>query len=269
MMKNRVVPGLLIAGLWLLLLAKGSTALFCLIVALIVLGAADEYLQMVDGGKSLLLDRCILNICLATPVLVTCLVPDIRHLPLALLLSYFTLVCYFLYRYKDREDSYDFFCRLAFGVFYIGLLGAHLVLLRFLPEGSSWLIIGTAITAGSDSGAYFVGKAIGQTKLCPNISPNKTVAGAVGGVFSGLAAAVGFAVLLLPVVNWLFLLSAAVVLSLVGIAGDLTESIIKRGTGIKDSGRCLAGHGGILDRVDSLLFVGPVLYYLLILAGMR
>lgn len=269
MMKNRVVPGLLIAGIWLLLLAKGSTGLFCLIVALIVLGAADEYLRMVDGRQSPLPDRCILNICLATPVLVTCLVPDIRHLPLALLLSYFTLVCYFLYRYQDRQDSYDFFCRLAFGVFYIGLLGAHLVLLRFLSEGSSWLIIGTAITAGSDSGAYFVGRAIGRTKLCPNISPNKTVAGAVGGVFAGLAAAVAFAVLLLPVVNWLFLLGAAVVLSLVGIAGDLTESIIKRGTGTKDSGRCLAGHGGILDRVDSLLFVGPVLYYLLVFAGMR
>jgi phosphatidate cytidylyltransferase len=269
MIKNRVVPGLLIAGLWLLLLAKGSTGLFCFIVVLIVFGAADEYLRMVDGWKSRPFDRGILNICLTTPVLVTCLVPDIRHLPLALLLSYFTLVCYFLKRYKEREDSYDFFCRLAFGVFYIGLLGAHLVLLRFLPEGSSWLIIGTAITAGSDSGAYFAGKAFGRTKLCPNISPNKTVAGAVGGVVSGLAAAAGFAVLLLPVVNWLFLFGAAIVLSLVGIAGDLTESIIKRGTGTKDSGRCLAGHGGILDRVDSLLFVGPVLYYLLVLVGMR
>ncbi len=267
MMKNRVVPGLLIACLWLLLLTKGSTALYCIVVVSIVVGAADEYLRMADGRKSLLPDRCIINVALALPVLVIAVVPDLRHLPLALLLSYFILVCYFLYRYKDREDSYDFFCRLAFGVFYIGLLGAHLVLLRYLPEGGSWLIIGTAITAGSDSGAYYVGKTIGRTKLCPNISPNKTVAGAVGGVLSGLAAAVGFAVLLLPVVNWLFLLGAAVVLSLIGIAGDLTESIIKRGTGTKDSGRCLAGHGGILDRVDSLLFVGPVLYYLLVLAG--
>lgn len=267
-MKNRVVPGLLVAGLWLLLLAKGSPGLFCLIVALVVLGAADEYQRMADGRQSPLLDRCLLNICLATPVLATCLIPDLRGLPLALLASYFTLVCYFLYRYKDREDSYDYFCRLAFGVFYIGLLGAHLVLLRFLPEGSSWLIIGTAITAGSDSGAYFIGKAIGRTKLCPNISPNKTVAGAVGGTLSGVAAAVAFAVLLLPAIDWLFLLGAAVVLSLVGIAGDLTESIIKRGTGTKDSGKCLGGHGGILDRVDSLLFVGPVLYYLLVFAGM-
>jgi phosphatidate cytidylyltransferase len=71
----------------------------------------------------------------------------------------------------------------------------------------------------------------------------------------------------LPAVNWWFLIGTAVFLAGVGIAGDLTESIIKRGTATKDSGRCLAGHGGILDRVDSLLFVGPALYYLLAFPG--
>jgi phosphatidate cytidylyltransferase len=268
-MKKRVVPGLLIAGLWLLLLMKGSPLLFCLVAVLIVLLAADEYLRMVDRRNTGFLERWFLNICIAAPAAITCFYPRLATLPPALLASFLVVICYFLFRYKDIEDKFNFFCRLIFGLFYIGLLGTHLVLLRFLPEGSAWLIVGTAITSGSDTGAYLVGKAIGRRKLCPNISPNKTVEGAVGGVISGLAAGVGFALLFLPAINWLFLVGSSVLLSLVGIVGDLTESIIKRGTGTKDSGRCLAGHGGILDRIDSLLFVGPVLYYLLVLTGAK
>jgi phosphatidate cytidylyltransferase len=268
-MKKRIAPGLLIAALWLLLLLKGSTLLFCLIAVFIVGLAADEYVRMIDSRKTHFIERWFLNISLAAPVAFICLYPGLANLPPALLLSFFVTICYFLYRYKDIEDKFNFFCRLIFGLLYLGLLGTHLVLLRFLPEGSLWLIVGTAITSGSDTGAYFVGKAIGKRKLCPNISPNKTVEGAVGGVIAGLAAGIGFALLFLPAINWPFLLGASVLLSLVGIVGDLTESIIKRGTGTKDSGRCLAGHGGILDRVDSLLFVGPVLYYLLVLTGVR
>jgi phosphatidate cytidylyltransferase len=268
-MKKRVAPGFLIAALWLLLLWKGSALLFCLVAVLIVGLAADEYMRMVDSRNTHFFERCFLNSCLAAPVAFTCLYPGRENIPPALFLSLFITICYFLYRYKDIEDKFNFFCRLIFGIFYIGLLGAHLVLLRFLPEGSVWLIVGTAITSGSDTGAYFVGRAIGKRKLCPNISPNKTVEGAVGGVAAGLAAGIGFALLFLPSINWPFLIGSSVLLSLVGIAGDLTESIIKRGTGTKDSGRCLAGHGGILDRVDSLLFVGPVLYYFLVFTGVQ
>ena len=262
-MKKRVVPGFLIAGLWLLLLVMGSPFLFCLVAALLVLLAADEYLRMVDTRNTNFFEHRLLTVFIAAPSLITCFYPKAATLAPATLLAIFITTCYFLYRYQDIEDKFNFFCRLIFGVIYIGLLSAHLVLLRFLPDGGAWLIVGTAITAGSDTGAYFVGKAIGKRKLCPNISPNKTVEGAVGGVLAGLIAGTGFAVLFLTSIHWMFLLVSTVVLALMGIAGDLTESIIKRGTGTKDSGRCLAGHGGILDRVDSLLFVGPALYYLL------
>lgn len=261
---KRIVPGLLIAGFWLLLLLKGSIQLFCIIVLLVVLVASDEYVKMADGREKTLLERLLLSVLLAIPVFVICLSPELSTLPFGILCSFAGLTCYFLYQYKNIEDSYSLYCRLVFGSLYIGLLGAHLILLRFLPEGGSWLIIASAITASSDSGAYFVGRAIGKRKLCPNISPNKTVEGAVGGVFFGLLASVVFGLLLLPEINWFFLIGATVILTIVGIVGDLTESIIKRGTGTKDSGNCLAGHGGILDRVDSLLFVCPVLYYFLV-----
>lgn len=268
-MNKRVVPGLLIAGLWFLLLLKGSPQLFGFIAVLTVFWAADEYLRMIDTRNIHTIERWVLNICLTAPVALACLYPQLEIIAPAFLGSFFVILFYFLYRYKDLDDNYNFLCRLVFGIFYLGLLGSHLVLLRFSPDGSSWLIVGTAITSGSDTGAYFVGRAIGKRKLCPNISPNKTIEGAVGGVLAGLIAGLGFAYFFLPSINWLPLVAISVVLALVGILGDLTESIIKRGTGTKDSGRCLAGHGGILDRVDSLLFVIPVLYYILALSGLR
>lgn len=264
---KRTVPGLLIAGLWLLLLLKGSLLQFCLVVIGVVLMAAAEFGKMVDRRKLSGVERWLLYGIVSFPVIWACIYPTLSMLPLGLLLSFSCLTAYCFYRYPHIEDNYGLFSRFVFGIFYIGLLGGHVVLLRFLPEGGSWLIIASAVTACSDSGAYFVGRAWGKRKLCPSISPNKTVEGAVGGIISGLAAALFFALLLLSDISWLFLVCAAIVLGLVGIAGDLTESIIKRGTGTKDSGSILAGHGGILDRVDSLLFVCPVLYYLLVLPG--
>lgn len=262
---NRIVPGLGIAGFWLFLLLQGSAQLFCLVITVIVLVAAWEYGKMVDCRQIAWPERWFLLVLLAAPVIVTCLQPNKEALLGALLGSFFALTTYFIVRYQHIADSYNLFCRLGCGILYIGALGAHLVLLRFLPEGGSWLIIASAITACSDTGAYFVGKSFGKRKLCPHISPNKTVEGAAGGVLCGLLGAILFAVLLLPTVNWFFLLGASIFLAGAGILGDLTESIIKRGTATKDSGSCLAGHGGVLDRIDSLLFVCPILYYLLIL----
>lgn len=262
---KRTVPGLLIAGFWLFLLLKGSILQFCLVVIVVVLIAAAEYRKMVDQRNVAGYERWLLCGIVSIPVILACIWPTLSMLPLWLLLSFSCLVGYCFYRYPQIENVYTLFSRFVFGIFYIGLLGAHVVMLRHLPDGASWLVIASAVTACSDSGAYFVGRAWGKRKLCPNISPNKTVEGAVGGVLFGLVAAIVFALLLLSDVSWLFIMFAAILLALVGIAGDLTESIIKRGTGAKDSGNILAGHGGILDRVDSLLFVCPVLYYLLLL----
>lgn len=262
---KRIIPGLFIAGFWLLLLLQGSTQLFCLMMSLIVLVAAGEYVKMADTRLIPRPERWFLHGILAAPVLLTCLHPNAASLLGALLGCFFALTGYFIFRYQHIVDSYNLFCRLGFGILYVGVLGAHLVLVRFLPEGGSWLIIASAITACSDTGAYFVGKSFGKRKLCPHISPNKTVEGAVGGLVCGLLGAVIFAALLLPSVNWFFLIGVSIFLAGAGIFGDLTESIIKRGTATKDSGSCLAGHGGVLDRVDSLLFVCPILYYLLVL----
>lgn len=261
---KRIVPGLLIAGLWLLLLLIGPAPLFNLVILILVLVAADEYIRMAFISQPSTLDRLVLDGIIALPVIVTCIKPVPSVLLPALIGSFALNVIYFLYRYRTLADCYSLMARLVMGIVYIGLLGAHLVLLRDLPDGASWILIASAITASSDSGAYFAGKRFGKRKLCPNISPNKTIEGAVGGLFCAIVASLVFALLLLPSWNVFTLIPVTVVLTGIGIAGDLTESIIKRGTGTKDSGSCLAGHGGILDRVDSLLFVAPVLYYFII-----
>ena len=211
-------------------------------------------------------DTAILTSILALPVVMTGLLQN-SGLSAGVFLSIFLSICYILANYKKLTDSYSFLCRLVFGIAYISFLISHLILLWHLPEGNLWLIILVAITAGSDSGAYYCGKQFGSNKLCRHVSPNKTIEGAVGGLFCGVAVAVVFAWILLDDVNWVVLVPMAILLTGVGIVGDLCESIVKRGTNTKDSGRILLGHGGILDRIDSMILAAPLLYYLLMIAG--
>lgn len=260
---KRIVPGLLIAGFWLLLLLKGSYTLFCIVICLAVFFAADEYLKMADPRAHSRAERFLLNLILIAPIIGAAFQPNVQFLVPLIIGSFLALTCYLLFRYKNLHDSFGLFARLAFGLLYIGGFGAHLVLLRDFADGGAWLTVCSAITASSDSGAYFVGKKFGQRKLCPNISPNKTIEGAAGGIGAGIAAGLIFSWLLGIQSGILALVGCSLILTITGIVGDLTESIIKRGTGTKDSGKCLAGHGGLLDRADSLLFAVPVLYYFL------
>ena len=114
---------------------------------------------------------------------------------------------------------------------------------------------------GEDTGAYYVGRAIGKHKLAPKISPGKTWEGVAGGIVIGLAFATLAHFWFFPELPLKWTLPLAAVMVVLGILGDLTESAIKRGAGAKDAAKILPGHGGILDRLDSLLFNAPLLYY--------
>lgn len=264
---KRTLPGFLLAAVWLLLLIKGSATMFYL--AMIGIGAigALEYLRMALPADEGRFARMFLVVPLLIPVVLTGLAAPGSLTLASLFLSFFLLVCYVIVRYAHLANSYDQFCRLVFGVVYVGLLTSYLVVLRYLPEGGSWLVVLSCITAGSDSGAYYFGSNFGRRKLCPHISPKKTVEGALGGLLCSCVVAFVAALLLFDSVNWVVLFGSVLVLTGVGILGDLTESIIKRGTHTKDSGTLLAGHGGILDRLDSMLLASPLLYYLLVFTG--
>jgi phosphatidate cytidylyltransferase len=149
----------------------------------------------------------------------------------------------------------------VFGVFYLGVLTAPLAILqRDAPSGRTWVLLAIALTFGNDTGAYFAGRALGRHKLYPAVSPKKTVEGAVGGLVAGL---VVMFVARATVVPWLTVrdcLLVAIPAAVVGPIGDLVESLVKRASGVKDSGRLIPGHGGVLDRIDALLFVAAWIY---------
>ena len=262
---KRVLPGILLAGFWLLLLLKGTPLQFWMVMVVIASIGAYEYVSMLALQSVDPVQRGILVLLLAVPTIL--LLPSVSAVffPGLCFLSFFLVCLYYIFFYRQAEESYLELSKLVFGLVLVGVLAAHLLMVRYLPDGNKWLVVLAGITAGSDSGAYYAGKFFGKRPLCPKVSPKKTLEGAIGGLLAGVVCALSFAFLLFDTISIGFVLLSSIILTGVGIIGDLTESIVKRGTGVKDSGTLLAGHGGVLDRMDSLLMTGPALYYLLLL----
>ncbi len=147
------------------------------------------------------------------------------------------------------------------GFLYVPLLLAHLMLLRHLPFGIQWILLLLIIVMSGDSAAYYSGSAWGKTKLYPQVSPKKSVEGSIGGLLGSLAGALVAKLTFFPQLNFIDCIATAVLLGVLGQLGDLFESLLKRSCGVKDSGAIFPGHGGILDRLDSLLFAGPAAFY--------
>ena len=149
-------------------------------------------------------------------------------------------------------------------VMYIVLLGGHLIALRvgFAPPLSKHLLsFFFLVILGADAAAYYGGRAFGRHKLAANISPGKTWEGAIAGMLASLLLAAGAHYWFFPELPTRFALVLAALMNVVGVIGDLTESALKRSAGAKDTAQILPGHGGVLDRIDSLLFNAPVIYY--------
>lgn len=173
------------------------------------------------------------------------------------------LIMPFLLLWHNRQPLKIFSNRLFLIPFSFGSILSFVLAITFFKErGESYLIAIILLVAVADSGAYFVGKHFGKTKLAPKISPGKTIEGALGGV--GLSLLYGvFLLVLLPFTggqsaNFLLLI---VIVVMVSISGDLFESVLKRERGVKDSGSLLPGHGGILDRIDALIAASPVAFF--------
>jgi len=158
-----------------------------------------------------------------------------------------------------------------FPAVFVGVSMSYAVALRTFPDelGEDLLMVLFLCVIATDTAAYYVGSAWGRHRLAPRVSPNKTWEGAVGGVVASVGAALLGHVWFYRHLSWLDAVVLGVLLGLAAIAGDLAESVVKRATGAKDASSLLPGHGGLLDRADSMLFAGPVLYYyyLLFLAG--
>ncbi len=171
---------------------------------------------------------------------------------------------------RDGQFAVFHMSSTLFGVFYVGWLGSHIILLRQLGEnvtgddlGGFFVILAFALAWSADTGAYFVGHAFGRRKLMRRVSPNKSVEGAIGGLVFAMIAALIARATFAPFLALRDVVVLGLVSPVMATLGDLVESLMKRDVKIKDTSRALPGHGGMLDRFDSVLFVAPFVYYYL------
>lgn len=270
---KRVLTAVVLVPLVLFLIfkAQGQFWLIYTVVGVVAELALWEYLTLADasGAKT---PRIAAGICVALLFLTTFRRPEFLSPLLGAITLGLLIVCAFrspLNRVLP-DAAYS-----VFGVLYIGLTLTTLPLLDAQEEGPSLLVFLLFVVWAGDTVALYIGRTWGRRKLAPKLSPGKTWEGSIASMAGSLAItgflfwlaatlqARGIAVLSYPgsIAHWLGL---AAILNVAGQIGDLVESAIKRGAGVKDSGSLLPGHGGVLDRIDALLIAAPVLWYALL-----
>ncbi len=193
---------------------------------------------------------------------------DYNLLVPVLLTSVLALSAIMLLFLPHKEGAFSKWVWAIAGVLYVGWLLSYLVALK-LDAGRNWLFLTLFCTFGSDTAAFFVGRALGRHHLAPRISPKKTWEGAIGGVFGAIIFSLLFTLptpLILPL-SYVQAIFLGLLVSIFGQLGDLVKSLLKRNMGVKDSGKLLPGHGGLLDRMDSVVFAGIVVYYWVLASG--
>jgi phosphatidate cytidylyltransferase len=176
-------------------------------------------------------------------------------------MAFLVFALFGLVRFGPQVHVVALLSRHITGFVYIPFFLGHVILIRHWHGGAVWTFFLLAVVFSGDTAAYYVGRAVGRHKLCPGISPGKTVEGALGGLGASLLAGCLFNAYWLSAFSWPLCVSLVLLMGVMGQLGDLVESMLKRSAAIKDSGCLLPGHGGVLDRIDGLLFAAPVLYY--------
>lgn len=258
---KRWITGLSALPVLIFLVYKGGI-FFAILVGAASLVAMWEYYRLVAPGKARSSSGIILwwgyGICCA---LIWAAYQIRTDLILTLLaLNLVSIAAISIFQFKTDRSVLDLIVRQLQGVIYIPLPLCFLILIRENHSGAIWIFLLLAIIFAGDTSAFYVGSYMGRHKLSPTISPGKTIEGAIGGLAANLAVGSVGKALFLPGLPWgsgiLFFLAVGVA----GQVGDLFESEMKRHSNIKDSSGILPGHGGILDRIDALLFASPVAY---------
>jgi len=185
---------------------------------------------------------------------------DFMLLLLALTLLVLTFALIFLLRIEDIKSSAGEIALLLLGILYIPFLLTHLALMREVAYGVQWIFLLLIIVMTGDTAAYYAGRTFGKRKLYPMVSPNKTIEGSLGGLVGSLAGVFIARATFFPQLPVADSIAMPLLLGVLGQLGDLFESMLKRSFGVKDSGTIIPGHGGILDRLDSILFAAPAAF---------
>ena len=260
---ERWLTALVLILLILLVLLKGGRLSFVLILLLINGLAQWEFLGLfqrdVDPARKIkvlaLGSLLLLSFCTATS-------PPGPAVPLLVfVICLFVLFLFYLLSYDYIQELVWNLAVNTLGLVFLPLLLGHYIWLRYLPEGEWWILWLLAVICSGDTAAYYSGRALGQEKFYPQVSPGKTWAGTYGGLAANGIVGVFLGLWLLPEVKFVSLILLALGLGVIGLLGDLFVSMLKRQAQVKDTGSLLPGHGGILDRLDSLVFTAPALLY--------
>jgi phosphatidate cytidylyltransferase len=250
-LKSRLVTAFIGIPLLIALVGWGSLWLFVAVCFLLTVAALREYFAMVFPGRR---TEQVIGILFGSVLFVALLAREFADLEFGLSLA--LIVCFSTYLFVNGklDEKLSRLTWTVLGGLYLGYLLPHWVLLFRMPRGRAWVFFLLLVIMLGDTAAYFVGRRFGSKKLAPEISPGKTVEGAWGYVLASVAAGCFGAKVFLTELPWLEVVLLSVLLSILGQLGDLFESWLKRVLAVKDSGTLLPGHGGLLDRLDSLIF---------------
>ena len=234
--------------------------LFSLLISTVALFALWEFLALYFADTSSVSTKVLS--CLMTALLLVAMHKGLPHIWLVALLGIVAIiVAGFFISPANTKQRPPCWAAYIFGVLYVGLLLGHYALLRNLEHGVALVFFVIIVTWLSDTGGFFVGKTLGKHPLAPILSPKKTVEGLLGGIVFSVIGAIICQFTFIPFFAFGQCVVLGASLALLGALGDLSESAIKRSVRVKDSGTIIPGHGGVLDRVDSLLFTGPAMHY--------
>ncbi|MBS3731575.1 MAG: phosphatidate cytidylyltransferase [Desulfobacterales bacterium] len=242
------------------LIIKGPPAVFAGLIALIAVLSMWEYFYIVSRGNKtgMLKPIPIAGAVVGLLIIAAALYGAFSVMLLLVFAALLIAALLSMPAYQSGPEIMETVAGQVQGVVYIPLALAALVLLRGQPDGLTWIFFVVLVVFLGDVAAFYVGSYLGRHKLSPAISPGKTVEGALGGLAVNIVVALVFKTLLLPELAGGLVVVFALALGIAGQIGDLFESELKRAAGIKDSGGILPGHGGMLDRVDALIFAAPV-----------
>lgn len=260
MHKKRWITGLVAVPFLVFFIQQGGVWLFLLVVAAAELGLWEYYRIILGKGERIFSGLPLIGIGSVFLVLFAAYrnSPDLMAAALALNLTAGGL--FVVLRFGRTPNIVNFLPKQILGVTYISLFLGLLILIRNSAEGVVWLYFLIAVVFAGDISALYVGSAVGRHKLSPSVSPGKTVEGSIGGLAANLAIGLLIKLFFLPGLNWPQTILFCILTGAAGQVGDLFESVLKRSSKVKDSGGLLPGHGGILDRIDALLFATPVAY---------
>lgn len=255
---KRLITAAIALPLLILLVLKGSYTQFgCFVFALSLLGLYEFYRMALPDRKALGRTASF-----AGSLLPLCfIVSDHPLILLVMTLLVISFALYFLFTFKEIKTATMELSLICFGFLYIPMLLVHLQMLRTLPHGQNWLFLMMVIVMAGDTAAFYIGTRFGHNKLCPQVSPNKSVEGALGGLGGSLIGALIANATFFTELTQTDALVTAIFFGILGQLGDLFESFLKRSFGVKDSGTIFPGHGGVLDRLDSILFAAPSAFY--------